>query len=70
MLPESVVSHDCGEGAHVGAPQAPVVEEGEGKVEEEGAPDGDVIPDCPVLGVQGNLITSNHQFLKDKKTNT
>jgi len=53
--PESLVGHDCGEGAHVAAPEAPVVEEGEREVEDEGAPDGQVVPHRPVLRVQGNL---------------
>ncbi len=53
--PEGLIRHDSGERAHVAAPKAPVVEEGEGKVEDEGAPDGDVVPHCPVLSIQGNL---------------
>ena len=32
-----------------------VVEEGEEEVEDEAAPDGQVVPDSPVGGVQGNL---------------
>ena len=54
-LPESVVCHDGGERADVDAPDDPVVEECERKVEDEGAPDRDVVPHRPVLGVQRNL---------------
>ena len=54
-LPESMVCHDGGEGADVDAPDDPVVEECERKVEDEGAPDRDVVPHRPVLGVQRNL---------------
>ena len=50
-----MVCHDGGERADVDAPDDPVVEECERKVEDEGAPDRDVVPHRPVLGVQRNL---------------
>jgi len=36
-----------------------VVEEGEEEVEDDAAPDSDVVPDCPVRGIQSNL-SCNH----------
>ena len=54
-LPESMICHDGGERADVYAPDNPVVEKCERKVEYEGAPDRDVVPHRPVLGVQRNL---------------
>ena len=35
--------------------EGPVVEESEAEVEDEGAPDGDVVEDGPVGGVEGDL---------------
>ena len=53
--PEGGVRHGRGQGANVGALEHPVVEEGEAEVEDEGAPDGDVVEHGPVGGVQGDL---------------
>ena len=53
--PEGGVRHGRGQGANIGALEDPVVEEGETEVEDEGAPDGDVVEHGPVGRVQGDL---------------
>ena len=53
--PEGGVRHRHRQRAHRANLEGPVVEEGEAEVEDEGAPDGDVVEDGPVGGVQGDL---------------
>ena len=55
ILPEGLILHDCGKAAQVLTANDPIVREGEDKVNNDTAPDGYMVPYCPVLSIQCNL---------------